>query len=188
MPSSFHLDFVGIAAPKSGSTWIADCLREHPQIFISADKELTYFSAHFVEDQSIENYPFHQSIEWYAHFFREAKSGQKTGEFTPAYFRDRIAPERMHELFPDTKLIAVLRHPVRRAFSHYLYDRQLGLDSGGSFSQALQTRSYLVDYSLYGEKLASFFARFPRERIYVIVFEKFIRTPEKSLHALEKFL
>ena len=41
---AFRLDFLGIGAGKSGTTWLADVLRMHPGIFIPAEKELIYFN------------------------------------------------------------------------------------------------------------------------------------------------
>jgi hypothetical protein len=37
--------FLGIGAPKCGTTWLAECLREHPQVFVPEVKEVVYFSS-----------------------------------------------------------------------------------------------------------------------------------------------
>jgi len=39
--------FVGIGAAKSGTSWVAEYLREHPDVAMSPIKELHYFDARF---------------------------------------------------------------------------------------------------------------------------------------------
>src|SRR5947209_20422801 len=40
-------DFLIISPPKTGSTWLADNLRCHPEVFVPAIKEVKYFSSYF---------------------------------------------------------------------------------------------------------------------------------------------
>lgn len=40
---SFKVDFIGVGATKSGTTWLSDCLGELPEIFHPDIKELYYF-------------------------------------------------------------------------------------------------------------------------------------------------
>jgi hypothetical protein len=40
----FRLDFVGTGAARSGTSWIARCLRERPRIFLPPKKESHYFN------------------------------------------------------------------------------------------------------------------------------------------------
>ena len=48
MRISRHLpQFLVISPSKTGSTWLADNLRCHPQIFVPAVKEVKYFSSLF---------------------------------------------------------------------------------------------------------------------------------------------
>ena len=37
--------FLGIGAPKCGTTWLAECLREHPQVVVPEVKEVVHFSS-----------------------------------------------------------------------------------------------------------------------------------------------
>ena len=34
-------NFLGVGGVKCGSTWLAECLRDHPQFFLSSPKELS---------------------------------------------------------------------------------------------------------------------------------------------------
>ena len=42
-----------------------------------------------------------------------------TGEATPYYIFHPTAPQRIAKVLPNVKLIALLRNPVDRAYSHY---------------------------------------------------------------------
>ena len=35
--------FIGLGAPKSATTWLYHCLREHPEIFVADSKEVMFF-------------------------------------------------------------------------------------------------------------------------------------------------
>ncbi len=39
-----HIDFIGIGAPKCGTTWLSAQLEAHPQIGFAPDKEVYYFA------------------------------------------------------------------------------------------------------------------------------------------------
>ena len=38
-------NFLGIGAPKCGTTWLSEVLRKHPEIFVAHGKELVYFAS-----------------------------------------------------------------------------------------------------------------------------------------------
>lgn len=45
-------DFIGIGAQKCATTWLALCLRQHPQIFMASPKELKYFNENFARGEA----------------------------------------------------------------------------------------------------------------------------------------
>ena len=44
MPDMSKIDFIGIGAPKCGTTWLSAQLEAHPQIGFAPDKEVYYFA------------------------------------------------------------------------------------------------------------------------------------------------
>ena len=44
MPNIPLIDFIGIGAPKCGTTWLSAQLEAHPQIGFAPDKEVYYFA------------------------------------------------------------------------------------------------------------------------------------------------
>lgn len=100
-----------IGAMKCGTTSLHQYLRLHPEIGMSRQKELHFFSA-------LQNWD--RGVDWYRSWFDPAKNVR--GETSPGYTNfPRIAgvPERMHGLVPDARLIYMVRDPVDRTLSHY---------------------------------------------------------------------
>src|ERR1700733_13282559 len=60
--ASLRPDYLIISPAKTGSTWLADKLRRHPQVFLPGQKELKYFSSFF---QSLD-------LNWYLDQFSSA--------------------------------------------------------------------------------------------------------------------
>ena len=100
-------DFLGIGAPKSGTTWLHHNLAAHPDLYLPEGKELHYFSDHQF-----------RGLLWYARQFEDA-GRRKCGEITPGY---AVLPqrdiERIARLIPRVKLLLLVRDPVDRAWSH----------------------------------------------------------------------
>jgi hypothetical protein len=106
-------DFLIIGAMKSGTTFLYNLLTRHPLVEPAAAKELHYFDNLIEEEDS----------EWYRRCFPQPRweDGQRTitGEATPSYLPHPHAPERVAEVVPQARLIALLRNPVARAYSDY---------------------------------------------------------------------
>src|SRR5438094_638631 len=106
-----------VGAPKAGTTALFEYLRTHPQIFMPAQKETSFFLRHF-----------DHGWEWYVDtFLATAGPGQICGESTgymsgtphvaatmravdsswyeePVEQLARVVPRRIHALLPDVKL------------------------------------------------------------------------------------
>jgi hypothetical protein len=51
----FSVDFVGVGAAKAGTTWLAHCLGEHPQVCASDPKELNCFCTRIISPKIASN-------------------------------------------------------------------------------------------------------------------------------------
>lgn len=111
--------FVIIGAMKGGSTSLYSYITAHPRIKLALDKELHYFHLYF-----------HRGRNWYlGNFPTRVTGGAITGEATPDYMFYPAAPQRMADMLPEAKIIAVLRNPVDRAYSHYAHVARYGLEN-----------------------------------------------------------
>ena len=182
------IDFLVIGAEKSGTTWLADKLRQHPQVFIPAEKELFYFNERFFESPELPNFNATLPVSWYLDFFKSARPGQVRGEASPAYLWDEAAPARIAEFDPGLKLIAVLRDPAERAFSQFLYFIQRGLLSGKTFEQALELRPDFLSRGLYARQLSRYRDLFPPEQIRIGFFDDLKTDPAAFLAGIQAYL
>ena len=106
-------DFVVIGAQKAGTTSLYRMLRKHPQVHMPRTKELHYFDFHY-----------ERGPEWYAAQFRPGRWERRRGEATPNYMWGPLARQRLIADLPSARIIAILRNPVDRAYSHYWHDRR----------------------------------------------------------------
>jgi hypothetical protein len=117
--------FIIIGAQRAGTTSLYSYLCAHPAILPARRKEL-----HF------SNRGFAQGMQWYRAQFpawidHRERWGKRTltGESTPAYLFHPLAAGRIQQSLPDVTLIALLRNPVDRAFSHYQHGLRAGYES-----------------------------------------------------------
>ncbi len=187
-----QVDFIGIGAAKSATTWLADCLRSHPQIFIPEEKELNFFNEKFFgKTQPLDN-NYNRGLDWYlTHFFK--KNNFVQGEFSPTYLSDKKASTRIKKHFPQAKIIVSLRHPAETLQSFYWYDKRSPMFNitSRSFDQAVrlnQKSELKFDHGFYYRHLQRYYKLFPKENIHVILFENIKSCPQKVIKDLCRFL
>lgn len=113
-------DFLILGFPRSGTTSLYLYLTYHPQILPAVDKELYFFTSFF-----------DRGIDWYLAHFPPIANGVDylTGEATPCYIDSPEVAMRVSELFPNIKLIVLLRNPVERAVSAVYLHKPPGFNS-----------------------------------------------------------
>ena len=106
-------DFMIIGAPKAGTTWLAENLDAHPDVFLARrpcaldPTELRYFN------QSLS-----LPLSYYASLFRPGKDRIK-GDKTPGYCTLSSTVIRyIRSVMPSLRIIFFMRDPVQRAWSH----------------------------------------------------------------------
>src|SRR5947208_7454350 len=102
-------NFIGIGAPKAGTTWLAKCLAEHPQVFMAAVKKTNFFDYAAIEGRMTE-YEIH---------FAGAEGKKAVGEYSVRYLLSAHAPERIQQILPGVRLIVSFRNPIDQVYSHY---------------------------------------------------------------------
>lgn len=124
--------FLIIGAQKAGTTSLYSYLIQHPQVRSALRKEVHFF-----------DHNYERGMGWYRSFFPLTGDDRSwiTGEASPYYLFHPHVPERVHQCLPDTKILAVLRDPVERAYSHFQHSRSMGLESLDSFEEAVALES-----------------------------------------------
>jgi hypothetical protein len=179
------LDFVGVAAPRSGTTWMAAALREHPEIWIPEAKELNFFNGPSLNHLEFK-YP--RGIGYYRDQFSAApRDDLVLGEFSPTYYVDRDTAGRIAEHFPDARILVFLRNPVDVVYSTWLKTLEYGLGEK-TFESALGKLPSLPELGYYYEGLKPYYERFPRDRIHVQIFETLFEAPAAACASVYRFL
>ncbi|ETX05430.1 MAG: hypothetical protein ETSY2_22955 [Candidatus Entotheonella gemina] len=101
--------FIGIGAPKAGTTWLYRCLREHPDVFMALVKETRFFDYGTIDGRM---------AEYHAHFTGSHGYAAR-GEFSTRYLTSYRAPERIQHYLPEIRLIVAVRNPMEQVYSHY---------------------------------------------------------------------
>ena len=175
-----HPNFIIIGAERSGTTWLAQTLKKHPDIYLpEMRKELNFFDLYY-----------QRGLDWYQRFFpnpEQASQYSCIGEATPNYLYIPEVPERIYQHNPNCQLIAILRNPADRAYSKYgLKVRSHGY--AGSFSEYLQERPGTISRGFYSQQIKRYLEYFPSENFLFLIFEETMKYPELALQKIGNFL
>lgn len=194
--------FIIIGTARGGTTSLFNYLSLHPQIEMPVKKEIAFFCTHF-----------NKGLSWYrSHFPVKSDDTLITGEASPYYLSHPKAAQRLKSLFPDIKIIVLLRNPIERAFSSYKNIKKLGLESSKNFETAIsleeertkgeeekiisgdhyysqqhQHYSYL-GRSMYHKELERWFREFPAHQFHIINSEAFYADPGEAYKETIRFL
>lgn len=166
--------FIGIGAQKAATSWIAECLRGHPDICIPK-KETHFF-----------NRKYKEGVEIYLSTFSVCSPGLTRGEFTPDYLTHPSVAKRIHINFPDTKLVVCLRNPVDRAYSQYQFSRRSWIEK--DFMQAIKDHPEIIERGMYAKHLNRFFEYFSREKVLILIYEDIEKNPVSFIQHIYRFL
>jgi hypothetical protein len=172
-------NLIVIGAMKCGTTSLHRYLRLHPEIEMSAPKELNYF---------VEELQWPMGEDWYRSHFdpRVAVRGESSVHYTN-HPRFAGVPERIHALVPEAKLIYMVRDPIERMLSHYVHNRAGGYERL-SAEKAFAGPSSYIDRSLYFMQLERYLERFPPEQILVATQEELNGNRRGTLVRVFEFL
>lgn len=172
-------NFLLIGAAKCGTTNLADCLAQHPEVFFSRPKEPSFFSSMWD----------HYDLDWYRSLFEAAGTFKAIGEGSTTYSVAVSWPahERIAQHLPDAKLIYLIRHPLRRMESMYYQYLANGVPLG-SFSRAVREYEPLLDGSLYWRQISLYRRHFRDDRILVILFDDLVSDAPRVHRRVFEFL
>ena len=151
--------FIGIGSQKCATTWLAAMLRQCPDVLISRDKEVDFFS-----------HRFDRGFEWYDRHFASDPARRHRGEISPSYFIHRDAPARAAAYDPGLQIFVILRDPVARAYSNHLHEVRKGHVSGVNlnFETALDNNPLYREQGRYATHLRRWFEWFPPGQVHVL--------------------
>lgn len=153
--------FLIIGAQKAGTTSLHRYLGSHPEVFVSAVKEVRFFS-------SDENWE--RGVDWYEGHFAGAENALAAGEASPFYTMYPLVsgvPERIAQVIPDVRLVYLIRDPVARMRSQYIHLRGTKEERRDIATALLEDPKYLF-LSRYAEQIERYLPHFDRSQLLVL--------------------
>jgi hypothetical protein len=189
-------DFIIGGAPRSGTTWLYTLLSQHPRIYMA--QPVKPEPKFFLVDEV-----YQKGLNYYSKWFQGAAVDQVAGEKSTNYLESATAAGRIKKDLPWIKLIFILREPVERAYSNYLWSRMNGLEKE-DFATALsleqerekglpESLRYARPYAyfsrgLYANMLAQYLKHFSSDQILCLKYEDISDQPEGLICKLSQFL
>jgi len=168
------LDFVGVGTGKSGTTWIAQCLDEHPQVCIAQMKEANFFcTKHILENLPVAGSHYtscqrDKGIKWLQSQFAHLESDQLLGEFSPTYFSDPSSPTLLREHNSTLKLIFNFRNPSDAIYAGFFQIYQTQPIHIG-FEEFIEKYPEFVEYYRLHTNMQRFLKIFPHQQTFCIL-------------------
>ena len=200
-------NFLVIGVGRGGTTSLYEYLGQHNCITKSAYDEIGYFDDNF-----------HLGINWYRSMFPTTFHKKKiiakygnflTFEVTPWYIRKPWITERIQDIVKNVKIIAVLRNPIDRTYSHYhlalrdntisksfdeivdqdidILKKSSSLDRDKNYFNNVVQNSFLAR-SFYAEQLEHWFKIFNKKNILTVSSESLSKNTQNTLNIIFSFL
>jgi hypothetical protein len=170
-----HPNFIVIGGQKAGSTWVAEVLGHHPDVFMYPT-EIPFF-----EDPDYSQ----STLDDLAKFFDGAAGKQALGMKRPSLLTRPECPARIAHDLPGAKLIAMLRHPVERAVSSYFHLMRSGflpiapMEVGmrrvisGEYDRSWPAgRERMMGYGFYHAGIMRYLAHVPRPQLLIVLYDR----------------
>jgi hypothetical protein len=190
--------FIIGGAPRSGTTLLCHLLDQHPDVYIIKPyipEPKVFFMP---ELEGAEEY-----LRRYADAFANAGNRRALGEKTSNYLENELAAQRIADTLGQVRMLFIVREPVQRAYSNYLWTRKNGLETlpfevavtlegtrenplGPSRVHA-RPFDYLTrgDYATFAER---YYSRFGREHVKFVLYEDVERRPMEIMTDIQAFI
>ena len=184
------VNFFCVGVQKAATSTLHDILLQHPKLGLPIYKETHFFS----DDEK-----YHKGLDYY--FKNNFKNLNKEflAEIDPEYCYFSKAAERIKKVFPNTKIIFILRNPVERAYSQYLMTKRKGRENLSFEEAVFKEQSRLKDYfsklhysyidrGRYTNQIERYQSFFDDENIKVFLFEDIIGNVEEVVKEICDFV
>jgi hypothetical protein len=199
-------NFLVVGAAKSGTTSLYHYLNNHHDVYLTPRKETNFFA--YIDSKPVVKgwgkppemiLNSITAIEEYGQQFESIGTQKAIGEVSPLYLYSSEAPKNIHRLIPEAKIIAILRNPVDRAFSHYMHlvrDHREPIDTFREAIEAERERMgqgwtweyYYTDMGFYFLQLTRYYELFDRSQIQVFLYDDLLVDAKQLISDLLEFL
>jgi hypothetical protein len=193
-------NFFLVGAAKSGTTTLYAALRAHDDVYLPTLKEPHVYA--YLADPSTAShlYPDEATARRrYRELYDDVRDEAAIGDASTTNLVVAGAAAAIAGDVPEARIVAILRHPVDRAFSHFCHFVSAGGDDLRDFAEAVaaeaarQDKGYPFTYqylgwSRYSEQLRPYFELFGRDRVLVHLYDDLCSDGETVVRATFRFL
>ena len=193
-------DFFIVGAPKCGTTAMAAYLRQHPEIFIPAAKELFYFGS------DLETWRRRPTRAEYLATFAKAGGARRAGEAFPGYLYSNVAPAEILEFSPSADILIMLRDPVDMVQSYHAQQLFMGLEDIEDLERAMAVEAersagrhlppgsppaFWLQYSRiarFADHVERYLDAFGKEHVHIVLYDDFQSDTAATYGEVVRFL
>lgn len=168
-------NFIVIGGQKAGSTWVAEVLSHHPDVYMYPT-EIPFF-----EDPDYQQ----RTLDDLARRFEGVTGKRAVGMKRPNLLTRSECPARIARDVPDAKLLAMLRDPIERAVSSYFHLMRSGflpiepVNVGmqrvisGDYDETWPAgRERMIGYGFYHAGIMRYFEHVPRPQLLLMLYDR----------------
>ncbi|MGJ0504502.1 MAG: sulfotransferase domain-containing protein [Methylocystis sp.] len=199
--------FASIGAVRSGTSFLSSYIFQHPQVVLPLSKEISF-------TETMRELMAHFPTRAAQRAAERRNGGAITGYCTP------VMPNPLwiflaKSMFPDMRIICVLRDPVERTFSHWRWDQKrfisrksqdphwkgfpdfatlieaekASIRAGAMEPHAFSgARAGYLRHGVYAPFLRLLFEKFGRDRVFIVDAAAFFRDPRTTAKEIYGFL
>jgi hypothetical protein len=195
--------FLIIGAAKAGTTSLYWYLSQHPEVYMSPIKEPAFWAFgesdhHFTGPGDVDRVAI-RTVEQYQRLFTARIAERASGEASVQYLFSTRAADRIRQRLPEMRLIAILRQPAERAFSHFLMHQRYGIEPLTDFEAALAAEPARLragwhptwlyrQRGYYFQQLQVYYERFRRDQIMVCLYDDLVADPLALMRRIYEFI
>ena len=197
-------NFLIIGAAKAGTTSLYEYLKMHPEVYMSPRKETRFFAVYeekldFQGPEDLTRYYFVKDLASYQALFDGVTDEKAIGEASPWYLYLPKAAQRIKQHIPQAKLIAILREPVSRAYSHFYHSIRENIETVTDFTLAMAAETERIQSNwsqhwhykqrgFYYAQLKHYYDLFEPEQIKVCLYDDLVTNPIALMQDIYAFL
>ena len=189
--------FIIGGAPRAGTNFLCHALARHPDVYVAKP---------YMPEPKVfmgAEQPWPEYARRYAALFAAAGARTALGEKTSYYLENEAACALIRRHLPDVRMLFVVREPVARAYSNYLWTLKNGLETL-PFNEAVRLegrrpsplppeRDYARPYDylprgrydLFAER---WYAALGRGCVRFVLYEALVARPESVLAEIQEFV
>jgi len=200
-----------VGMPKAGTSALYYFLKQHPEIFMSEDKEPNYFCTDLIEEsdkfhkKQFEEFRYREE-ESYLKLFDNTDNYKIVGEASTQYLFSKEAAQNIYDFNPDAKIIIIIREPVSFLYSYHSQLLRNVREDIKDFNKAIASESerkklnkyppnirfpsqlYYSTWVNYAEQIERYIKVFHKSQIKILVYEEYKKDNLKYYKEVLNFL